>query len=263
MANQWFRMYGEFATDPKVQMLSEANQRRYVMLLCLRCSNGDVTLQDDEIAFQLRISSEEWASTKATLLAKKLITEDNRPTAWDKRQYVSDSSAARVAAHRARKKAEKKPACNVTETPPDTETDTDKTPSLTPAGVREESAADEQHQAAAAQTTAPASSTAPHLMPLDWEPDQRRLQALAARAGLPLTLFAREAIAGFVIHHEAKGLSKTAGEWHAALVNWVKRDAEQAKAQANRVVSFPGTGQRRANGPDFDDTSWRHDLGDL
>lgn len=29
MANPWFRMYSEFATDAKVQMLSEAMQRRY------------------------------------------------------------------------------------------------------------------------------------------------------------------------------------------------------------------------------------------
>lgn len=100
-------------------------------------------------------------------------------------------------------------------------------------------------------------------MTLEWEPDQRRLKALAVRAGLPLTLFAQEAISGFVIYHEAKGLTKTAGEWHAALVNWVKRDAEQARSQAARVVSFPGGGQRRANGPDFDDTSWGDDLGDL
>ena len=63
MANAWFRMYSEFATDPKVQMLSEADQRRYMMLLCLRCSNALVTLHDEEIAFQLRISDEELAET--------------------------------------------------------------------------------------------------------------------------------------------------------------------------------------------------------
>ena len=63
MANQWFRMYAEFATDPKVQMMSEANQRRFVMVLCLRCSNDHVTLQDEEVAFQLRISNDEWAQT--------------------------------------------------------------------------------------------------------------------------------------------------------------------------------------------------------
>ena len=36
----WFRMYAEFATDPKVQMMPEAMQRRLVMLLCLQCGNG-------------------------------------------------------------------------------------------------------------------------------------------------------------------------------------------------------------------------------
>mgnify|MGYP006284557997 CR=1 FL=1 len=121
MANQWFRLYAEFANDPKVQMLSESDQRRFVMLLCLRCSNDDVTLQDEELAFQLRISNEEWLITKATLIAKNLINDDAQPVAWDRRQFQSDSSAARVAKHRRRKKQE----CNVTVTPPDTDTDTD------------------------------------------------------------------------------------------------------------------------------------------
>lgn len=121
MSNQWFRMYHEFATDPKVQMLSEANQRRYIMLLCLKCCNGDVTLQDEEIAFQLRISNDEWLQTKAILQAKNLITENASPTAWDKRQFASDSSAARVAKHRERKKQK----CNVTVTPPESESDSE------------------------------------------------------------------------------------------------------------------------------------------
>ena len=112
MANQWFRLYAEFANDPKIQMMSESNQRRYVMLLCIRC-NGDVTLQDEEVAFQLRISNEEWATTKALFVSKELITEDNKPAAWDKRQFASDSSAARVSKHRAKKKEQ----CNVTVTP--------------------------------------------------------------------------------------------------------------------------------------------------
>lgn len=84
-ANQWLRLYAEFATDPKVQMLSEANQRRYIMLLCLRCSNGDVTLHDDEVAFQLRISDDEWAETKRVLMAKGLIDDESKPTVWSKR----------------------------------------------------------------------------------------------------------------------------------------------------------------------------------
>lgn len=97
----WFRMYAEFAHDQKVQRLSEVDQRRFVMLLCLRCGNGDVTLQDEDVTFLLRISDAEWSATKSVLLEKNLIGFDNKPTAWEKRQYVSDSSAARVAKHRA------------------------------------------------------------------------------------------------------------------------------------------------------------------
>ena len=121
MANAWFRMYAEFLTDPKVQMLSEVDQRRYIMLLCMRCSNGDVTLHDEIVAFQLRIAHDDWMQTKARLLANSLITEENKPSAWEKRQFISDSSAARVAKHREKMKRQ----CNVTVTPPDTDTDTD------------------------------------------------------------------------------------------------------------------------------------------
>lgn len=102
--SRWFRMYAEFAHDPKVQMLSEADQRRYMMLLCMRCSNGDVTLHDADVTFVLRISEPEWAATKAVLMSKNLIDEDNKPTAWEKRQYRSDSSAERVSKHRETKK---------------------------------------------------------------------------------------------------------------------------------------------------------------
>ena len=112
MANQWFRLYAEFATDPKVQMMSEANQRRFIMVLCLRCSNDDVTLHDEEVAFQLRISNEEWATTKALFLAKGLINENNTPAAWERRQFVSDSSAERVRRHRENKKRALETACN-------------------------------------------------------------------------------------------------------------------------------------------------------
>jgi len=125
----WFRMYQEFASDPKVQSMPEAMQRRLVMLLCLRCSNALVTLQDDEIAFALRISEEELAATKALFQRKGFIDEGWEILNWDKRQFVSDSSAERVARHRAKKKEEAQQACNVTVTPPEqnrTETEQNK-----------------------------------------------------------------------------------------------------------------------------------------
>ncbi|MDR6768638.1 hypothetical protein J2W88_003942 [Acidovorax delafieldii] len=132
MANQWFRMYSEFATDAKVQMMSEAMQRRYLMLMCLRCSNALVTLHDEEIAFQLRISDEELAETKALFIKKGFIDSAWNLLNWEKRQFASDSSKERVAKHRALQKQKQEQAsnCDVTlhETKAnglDTDTDTE------------------------------------------------------------------------------------------------------------------------------------------
>ena len=131
MANQWFRMYAEFAHDPKVQMLSESMQRRYIMLMCMRCSNELVTLQDEEVAFHLRISNDEWVNTKRLFIEKGFIDGALNLINWDKRQFKSDSSAERVAKHRAKSKAAKiEPVTlQVTEAnalDTDTDTDTDK-----------------------------------------------------------------------------------------------------------------------------------------
>ena len=132
MANPWFRMYAEFAHDPKVQMMPEAMQRRYIMLMCMRCSNALVTLHDEEIAFHLRNNAAELAETKALFIAKGFIDEAWELLNWEKRQFASDSSAQRVAKHRAAKKAASKQASNDDVTLPqqksnalDTDTDTD------------------------------------------------------------------------------------------------------------------------------------------
>jgi hypothetical protein len=102
MPYSWFRFYHEFASDPKIQMLSEKDQRRFVMVLCLRCCNGAVTLQDNQIAFQLRISIDEWLESKKLLIQLNLVDELNRPVNWDKRQLKSDHSRQRVEKHRNR-----------------------------------------------------------------------------------------------------------------------------------------------------------------
>lgn len=104
MANPWFRMYSEFANDPKVQMMNEAMQRRYVMIMCMRCSNDLVTLHETEIAFHLRITEDELEETKSLFIRKGFVDEDWNVLNWDKRQFVSDSSSARVARHRRNKK---------------------------------------------------------------------------------------------------------------------------------------------------------------
>lgn len=108
MANPWLRLYAEFAHDPKVQMMSEAMQRRYIMLMCMRCSNDLVTLHDDEVTFHLRISADDWNETKALFIKKGFIDSKLNLLNWEKRQFKVDSttsSAERVAKHRAKKKA--------------------------------------------------------------------------------------------------------------------------------------------------------------
>lgn len=114
MANAWFRMYAEFASDAKVQMMSEAMQRRLLMVFCMRCSDVTVTLSDDEIAFQMRITSDELAETKALFLRKGFIDQIWNVLNWEKRQFASDSSAARTKAYRDRKR-DKNVTSHVTE----------------------------------------------------------------------------------------------------------------------------------------------------
>lgn len=139
MANPWFRLYSEFAHDPKVQMMSEAMQRRYIMLMCMRC-NGDVTLHDDEVAFHLRISDEDWAQTKELFIKKGFIDSELNLLNWEKRQFKKDSttsSAERVRKHREKKKQAGNGDVTNDETlhvtldnalDTDTDTDTDKEP---------------------------------------------------------------------------------------------------------------------------------------
>jgi len=97
-------MYSEYATDAKVQSMPEHMQRRLVMLFCLRCCDVTVTLSDEDLAFQLRISDEDLAETKQLFLRKGFINEDWDLVNWDKRQFVSDSSTERTRAYRQRKK---------------------------------------------------------------------------------------------------------------------------------------------------------------
>lgn len=100
--NTWFRLYSEFASDPKVQTLSEPLQRRLVMVFCLRCGDVLGTLCDEEIAFALRISPLELEQTKTAFVLKGFVDEHWNVLNWDKRQFTSDSSTERTRKYRER-----------------------------------------------------------------------------------------------------------------------------------------------------------------
>ena len=101
LANPWFRLYSEFADDPRVQMMSEAMQRRLVMLMCFRCK--DATMHETQLAFYLRISAAELADTKRVFLQNGFIDEDWKLVNWNRCQFVSDSSTERSRRSRQRK----------------------------------------------------------------------------------------------------------------------------------------------------------------
>lgn len=109
----WFKLYAEFASDPKVQSMSEPMQRRLVMLYCLKCQGDLAKLDDEEIALALRITMSELEKTRELFRRKGFIGDRWSLPAWEKRQATTDKTAAermrRMRANRA------EPANGVTE----------------------------------------------------------------------------------------------------------------------------------------------------
>ncbi|OEZ70782.1 hypothetical protein JAB5_28020 [Janthinobacterium sp. HH103] len=222
-------MYAEFAHDPKVQMLPEVMQRRYVMLMCMRCSNALVTLQADEIAFHLRIDAAQLEETKALFLAKGFINEAWELLNWEKRQFSSDTSAQRVAKHRAAKKAAEEAARNGHVTLPqqksnalDTDTDTDT----------------EEKRRAETTSKAEAKATASRL-PADWSASADDIEfCKAERPDLVPTQTEQRFRDYWIAQPGVKGRK---ADWPATWRNWVRNERAPHGASAGRPAKFDPT----------------------
>ena len=231
MSNPWFRMYSEFAHDPKVQMMPEVMQRRYVMLMCMRCSNALVTLQADEIAFHLRIDAAQLEETKALFVAKGFINEAWELLNWEKRQFSSDTSAQRVAKHRAAKKAAEEAARNGHVTLPqqksnalDTDTDTDTDT--------------EEKRRAKATSKAEAKATASRL-PADWSASADDIEfCKAERPDLVPTQTEQRFRDYWIAQPGVKGRK---ADWPATWRNWVRNERAAHGAAAGRPAKFDPT----------------------
>lgn len=134
MARPWFRMYSEFVSDPKVQLLAFEDQRHFVALLCLKCNDTldseapTPMFRDRMIAKALGLGPDAALEAKRRLLEVGLIDSNWQPISWESRQYEHDVSTSRVKDWRAKKRSEtfQKRSCNVSETTeiqnrPDTE----------------------------------------------------------------------------------------------------------------------------------------------
>jgi hypothetical protein len=100
--NHWFRFYAEFEDDAKVQMISEADQRRLVLLFCERCK--EQTLTDVQRSFKWRVSVDEVLRTKQIFIDCGFIDENWNLLHWDKRQAPSDFSRERTKRWRTKSK---------------------------------------------------------------------------------------------------------------------------------------------------------------
>ncbi len=168
--NAWFRLYSEFATDPKVQSMPEVFQRRLVMLFCLRCADALQTLRECDIAFALRISGEELGATKQLFLANGFIDENWNLLNWDRRQFLGPlSGAERVRRHREKKRGNDVTNSNVT---PVTSRYTVTLPSVSVSGSVSEQKSEEPENTSLARANG-----------LFWEADEsyRRFAGLARR----------------------------------------------------------------------------------
>lgn len=131
MANQWFRVYHDITSDPKMKLLAFEDRWHYVALLVFK-SSGELdrvcsaSLKERMLAVHFGLTTSEMDNLKKRLSDVELIDSDWQPIGWDKRQFVSDNSTDRVRKHRAKSKGcEVKQSCNVSVTPPDTDTDTE------------------------------------------------------------------------------------------------------------------------------------------
>jgi len=99
----------------------------------------------------------------------------------------------------------------------------------------------------------PREERAPFALDLEWQPDPKRLKAVAFAAGVSVEA-CHEALGLFVTHREAEGLAKTSAEWHADLVKWAKRDQAHGAGKVSQLRpsssaptddDFAGTGWLR------------------
>lgn len=97
---RWLRLWTDITSDPKIKMLAFEDRWHYVALLCMK-RRGDVDgvtgdLLERSVGVSLGLGDRERDELKRRLMEVHLIDAKWQPKAWKKRQFSSDSSAART-----------------------------------------------------------------------------------------------------------------------------------------------------------------------
>lgn len=111
MTKTWFRFYTETLHDPKVRKLPDDLFRAWINLLCVAAKNGGALPEMEEVADELRLTVTDALTVTEALQNLGFInavTNQHATTfkmnGWEKRQYVSDTSAERMRRYRQRKR---------------------------------------------------------------------------------------------------------------------------------------------------------------
>jgi hypothetical protein len=109
---EWYRVYHGMPHDPKLKVIAHrAKQPMAHVVAVWTClldaasqhkTRGTVEVDAEQIAIMQDIETEAVQAIIAAMYTKGMLNEQNRLTAWDKRQY--SSTAERVKKHRAKKK---------------------------------------------------------------------------------------------------------------------------------------------------------------
>ncbi len=128
MSNQhtWFRAYSEMVDDAKLRLLAFEDRWHYVAILCCKAQGLiDQTkpeLLDRVVGLKLGLDSRTLDEVRRRLVEVELIDKGWQPLGWDRRQFVSDTSAERTRKWRERKTSPTPPP---KESKTDTDTDTE------------------------------------------------------------------------------------------------------------------------------------------
>lgn len=138
MAGLWLRLYTEIRNDRKLRRLSPAQRWLWVVILTIAKESpepGSLLLSEgvpvtvEDLADDAAIPVDEVQQGIEAFITQKMLEQIDgvwRLVNWDKRQFSSDSSTERVRRHRQKKQENEtlqKRYNEVSETPPETETD--------------------------------------------------------------------------------------------------------------------------------------------
>jgi len=211
--SRWWRAYDEAVDDPKLILLTDKQHRAWFNLCCITSQNGGVLPPLQVIAVKLRMTVDKAKDMVAQLAALKLIDHDGNgvfaPHNWSGRQFQSDVSTERVKRFR---NGKRNVAPTVSETPPDTDSETDNRnrPEATASGARKR----------ATRLTA------------EWWPSLEDVNYAIAK-GLDEKRTSLEA-EKFRNYWTAKSGSQAAKlDWHATWQNWIINAAERTGGPQN------------------------------